>query len=163
MLFMWSVSILSLQMMPCPKLQSCFLSMLLLFLLHLKNMAQEWQNAAAAKMPEAREWQTPFLALSGDYRERQMQPGPLLSFRLLPSHQLLQWQGLGQGTKWLIMHSFAGMIFSNSHPKQSQVLCMWISLPTWWNSGQDLFHCVCIHSGPFLLLNLYLCSYLVRI
>lgn len=57
-----------------------------------------------------------FPALSGDYRERQMQPGPLLSFRLLPSHQPLQ----GQGTKWLILRSFAGMVFPSSHPKQSQ-------------------------------------------
>lgn len=45
-----------------------------------------------------------------------MQPGPLLSFHLLPFHQPLQ----GQGMKWLILHSFAGMVFPSSHPKQSQ-------------------------------------------
>lgn len=47
-------------------------------------------------------------------------PGPLLSFRLLPSHHPPRGQGLGQGTEQLILHSFAGMTFPNSHPEQSQ-------------------------------------------
>lgn len=58
------------QIMPCPKPQPCFASMLPSVLLCLKDMAPECsQNAAAAKKPEASEQRTPFCALSRDYRE----------------------------------------------------------------------------------------------